>query len=260
MLMRMFFVAIFLLPGCASVEEYRTFAAAGQVYATSTEQFIGVVISTEIDETSTDLARTDGIGNGSGLNRAGYDALTASSAALLMELQLARAHVRTLGTYFKSLAALATSDAPQQIGSSLATTLTNLNGLGTALGSGGQIISDPSVADRIARLVVQSAIHTSLNEELEKNGNAIDLHLEIQQQVLAFLIEKYKSDREAVVTRLEPLLARDPLLEDRKLTATGCGRLAGAAAWVGMANTNCAGVQRCQNRARRAARRVRHTA
>lgn len=195
---RVLFASVFciiVLSGCtARLNQFKVFADAGKAYVQAEKEFIAAARDVAIDADSAILTRTRPDLPAADL---GKDVLT-SNKLMAERIELLRnieEHSQLLNAYFETISKLATSDAPEEIGTASADLVTALGKVSAKIKSAtinGTPIS--SVVDQTVQLAVQAYQVGVLDSVLKKHAPMIAGELQLHEQVLGLLSDAYKQN------------------------------------------------------------------
>lgn len=187
-----------VLAGCAStatISRFDAFAQAGGQYAKAVDALLQQSAQIQVDASSEKLlaTRTD-LGP---VSRDDFRRQDQADRGYVDEITLLRRQVKLLADYFTALDALATSDAPQAFGTTVATTATSLDALsqqlrGTGLSSNPQ--AEQALATGVGSLVVKAAGSRALQHELEQRKEMIARVLQLHVALLGVLRDQVQAN------------------------------------------------------------------
>lgn len=215
--------------GCATtsrISQFDTFATAGNQYATAMDGLLTESTNVMVDANSRKIMWT-----AAPLVEAAstpeeqdqvktmlVDQLQVQDDVMrlnIKEIELLRAQVKILSTYFGRLAALATTDAPAQFGAQLENSVTALNSLSNEL-NGSSLINQPEAVQQLAgglgSLVVKGVQQRALENELEARKTTIAETLRLHQALLAAIKAQIDADAGIIRQREYEVRVRDAIV------------------------------------------------
>jgi hypothetical protein len=210
-------VACSLLVGCASgrINQFKSFAEAGTAYSDAvvalTEQSGKIAI--DADSLILMKGRTRLSPEARGKKIITHNNLLKERMEILGKL---RRHAQLLRSYFVSLAALANSDAPSGIGTSIEEAVKALGGLSKEIKQAkvGEVPIANFVGD-VTKIVVAKFQNKALKKELKLRAKDIERELDLQHAAFEAMAEQIRTDLKIVLNRQEALEVVDPYKDPR---------------------------------------------
>lgn len=206
-----------LAAACAStatLSRFDAFAQAGNQYARAVDALLQQAVQIQVDASSEKLLATrDDFGP---VSRDEFRKQDQVDRGFVDEITLLRRQVKLLADYFTALDALATSQAPQAFGSTLATTAGSLDALSQQL-RGSALTRDPQAAQALASgagsLVVRRAESRALQRELEARKETIARVLQLHVALLGVLRDQVQANLRFARNRQYEQQVLDPYLQ-----------------------------------------------
>lgn len=215
--------------GCASsakISQFDTFATAGTQYATAMDGLLTESSIVIVDANSRKFMWSVApIVKAASTAEEKKQAKTMLSTQLgvqdtvmimnLTEIELLRAQVKILSTYFGRLAALSTTDVPAQFGAQLENSVTALNSLSNEL-LGSSLTGKPEAVQQLSKglgsLIVKGVQQGALERELEARKTTIAEILRLHQALLAVIKAQIEADARIVRQREYEVKVKDAIL------------------------------------------------
>ncbi len=187
-----------LAAGCAStasISRYSAFAQAGQQYAQAVEALLQQAGQVKVETSSEGLlADRETLAP---VSREVFRDRDQADRGYLQELTLLERQAELLGDYFTALNDLATSNAPQAFGTTLAKTASDLDTLSQEL-RGKTLAQDDQAAQALASgvgaLFVRRAESRALKRELQERKETIANVLLLQETLLGVIRDQLAAD------------------------------------------------------------------
>ncbi len=210
-------IACSLLAGCASgrISQFKSFAEAGTAYSNAVVALTAQSGEIAIDADSLILMKARK--NLSPLARGETIILHNNLLKKRMEiLGKLRRHAQLLRSYFVSLAALANSDAPSGIGTSMEEAVKALGGLSTEIKQAkvGDVPIANFVGD-VTKIVVAKLQNAALEKELKLRAKDIERELDLQHAAFEAMATQIRTDLKIVLNRQEALEVVDPFKDSK---------------------------------------------
>jgi len=212
-----FFIAS-LICGCASgrINQFKNFAEAGIAYSDSIVTLTKSSGETAVDADSLILIhrRKDLSPEERGKTIIDRNKLLKERFAVLGDL---RRHAQLLRSYFVSLAALAGSSAPSDIGTSTEQMVSAIETLGSDIRKKQEINgeSNAQMSGGAAKVIVAHFQNAALEKELRKRAKIIEKEIDLQQAVLEALAAQIKTDIQIALNRQETNEIVDPFRDPK---------------------------------------------
>lgn len=205
------FASIIIIPsvflvGCAGgrVNQFKNFAEAGIAYSDSIETLTKQAGEAAVDADSLILTtmRKDLALEKRGQEIVEHDDLLKERFALLGVL---RRHARLLKSYFVSLAALADSSAPSDIGASTGQMVSSIETLGDQIRKSQKISSeaDAQYAGGAAKMIIAHFQNAALEQELKKRCKTIEKEIDLQDAAFEAMAGQIRTDLQVVLNTQE---------------------------------------------------------
>lgn len=199
-------IAPVFLVGCASgrVNQFKNFAQAGIAYSDSIETLTKRAGETAVDADSLILMkrRKNLSPDERGSEIVKYDELLKERFVILGNL---RRHAQLLKSYFVSIAGLANSNAPSDIGTSTEQMVNAIETLGSEIKKS-QKISDGTnaqYAGGIAKIAIAHFQNAALEQELRKRSKTIEREIDLQQAAFEAMAGQIRTDIQVVLNTQE---------------------------------------------------------
>lgn len=198
-------LSVFLV-GCAGgrVNQFKNFAEAGIAYSDSVATLTKQAGEAAVDADSLILTT---MREGLAPEKRGQEVIEHDD--LLKErfviLGVLRRHAQLLKSYFVSLAALADSNAPSDIGASTGQMVSSIETLGNEIKKSQKIGSeaDASYAGGAAKMIVAHFQNAALERELKKQGKTIEKEIDLQKAAFEAMAEQIRTDLQVVLNTQE---------------------------------------------------------
>lgn len=210
----------------AKISQFDAFATAGNQYATAMDGLLTESADVMLDANSRKLMWTAApMAKSASTAEQKEQVKTMLSASLsdqdavmlanLREIELLRAQVNILSAYFDQLAALSTTNAPDQFSTQLESSVSALNSLSTAL-SGSSLTQTPAAVQQLSKglgsLTVKGVQQRALARELEARKTTIAEILRLHQALLGAIRAQIEADEDMVRQREYEVKVKDSIL------------------------------------------------
>jgi len=207
-----------LFCGCASgrINQFKNFAEAGIAYSDSISTLTKSSGETAVDADSLILIqqRKNLTPEERGRAIIDRDKILKERFAILGDL---RRHAQLLRSYFVSLAALANSNAPSDIGTSTEQMASAIETLGSDIRQKQITASEGNaqIAGGATKIIVAHFQNEALEKELRKRSKTIEKEINLQQEVLEFLAAQIKTDLQISLNKQETSEVVDPFKDQK---------------------------------------------
>jgi hypothetical protein len=195
----------------ASIDEYKKFSKAGQVYSVALENLLVRSTQISIDRTSEELLIQNMSSNAT---REIYGKLSRENKLDLQLLKKLLIQTRLLRSYFNQLERLSTSNSQETASSSTQSFVNNIIKLS------GELKKDDkfkTFVPSVVKISISNNISRALRNELNIRGEKILEALEIHEQLISYLQTKIADDIKAIAEYREtrnvvpPIISKDPI-------------------------------------------------
>lgn len=201
-----------LLAGCASarINRFKSFADAGTAYSDAIGALTMQSGEIAIDADSLILIKTRASHSQKerGTEIVEHNKILKNRMEILGKL---RRHAQLLRSYFVSLAALANSDAPSGIGTSMEGVVNALGGLSNEIKQAK--VGNVPIANfvgAVTKIVVAQFQNAALEKELKLRSDIIEREIDLQQAAFQAMAKQIRTDLEIVLNRQEVMEVVDP--------------------------------------------------